>query len=61
MLVEVNCETDFVGRGDQFKELVSNIAMQVRPQVWVTALQHGFTYVPCIVSAAKLHVGLQRP
>jgi hypothetical protein len=30
VLVEVNCETDFVGRGDQFKELVSNIAMQVR-------------------------------
>lgn len=29
VLVEVNCETDFVARGDQFKELVSNIAMQV--------------------------------
>jgi elongation factor Ts len=29
VLVEVNCETDFVGRGDQFKELVSNIAMQI--------------------------------
>jgi translation elongation factor EF-Ts len=61
VLVEVNCETDFVGRGDQFKELVSNIAMQVRSQAWVTALQHGFTHVPCIVSGAKLHVGLQRP
>ena len=29
VLVEVNCETDFVARGDRFKELVSDIAMQV--------------------------------
>lgn len=29
MLVEVNCETDFVARGDQFRELVSDIAMQI--------------------------------
>ena len=29
VLVEVNCETDFVARGDQFKELVRDIAMQV--------------------------------
>ena len=29
MLVEVNCETDFVARGDKFKELVSDLAMQV--------------------------------
>jgi elongation factor Ts len=28
-LVEVNCETDFVARTDQFKELVREIAMQV--------------------------------
>ncbi len=28
-LVEVNCETDFVARTDQFKELARNIAMQV--------------------------------
>ena len=28
-LVEVNCETDFVARTDEFKELVKNIAMQV--------------------------------
>jgi translation elongation factor EF-Ts len=60
VLVEVNCETDFVGRGDQFRELVSDIAMQVRSQVWVTALQHDSTYKPCIVSAATLPVGLQR-
>ena len=30
VLVEVNCETDFVARGDKFKELVADIAMQSR-------------------------------
>lgn len=29
VLVEVNCQTDFVARGDDFKELVRNIAMQI--------------------------------
>ena len=29
VLVEVNCETDFVARGDLFQELVRNIAMQI--------------------------------
>jgi elongation factor Ts len=29
VLVEVNCETDFVARGDRFQDLVRNIAMQV--------------------------------
>jgi elongation factor Ts len=29
VLVEVNCETDFVARTDQFQELVKNIAMQI--------------------------------
>ena len=28
VLIEVNCETDFVARGDQFKELVQDLAMQ---------------------------------
>ena len=28
-MVEVNCETDFVARTDEFKELVHNLAMQV--------------------------------
>jgi elongation factor Ts len=28
-MVEVNCETDFVARTDEFKELVHDIAMQV--------------------------------
>jgi elongation factor Ts len=29
VLVEVNCETDFVGKTDDFKELVKDIAMQI--------------------------------
>jgi len=29
VLIEVNCETDFVARGDAFKELVADLAMQV--------------------------------
>ncbi|MBN1921057.1 MAG: translation elongation factor Ts [Anaerolineae bacterium] len=29
VLVEVNCETDFVARTDEFKSLVNNIAMQI--------------------------------
>lgn len=29
VLVEVNCETDFVGKTDQFKEFVKDIAMQI--------------------------------
>ena len=29
MLVEVNCETDFVARGDMFQELLRDVAMQI--------------------------------
>ncbi|MDR2634874.1 MAG: translation elongation factor Ts [Clostridiales bacterium] len=29
VLLEVNCETDFVARGEKFKELVHNIALQI--------------------------------
>ena len=29
VLLEVNCETDFAARGDDFKELVHNVAMHV--------------------------------
>lgn len=29
VLVEVNCETDFVARGDEYKELVHNIAIHI--------------------------------
>ena len=30
VLVEVNCETDFVARGERFQELVQDLAMQAR-------------------------------
>lgn len=29
VLVEINCETDFVARGDEFKQLAKDIAMQI--------------------------------
>jgi translation elongation factor EF-Ts len=29
VLIEVNCETDFVAKGNTFKELAENLAMQV--------------------------------
>lgn len=41
MLIEVNCETDFVARGAKFKELVQDMAMQAAasPSAIVVALQ----------------------
>lgn len=41
VLVEVNCETDFVARGAKFKELVQDLAMQAAacPSAIVVATQ----------------------
>ncbi|KAL2999734.1 hypothetical protein AAZX31_09G175900 [Glycine max] len=41
VLIEVNCETDFVGRGEKFKELVDDLAMQVVacPQVQFVSIE----------------------
>ncbi|XP_047307543.1 polyprotein of EF-Ts, chloroplastic isoform X1 [Impatiens glandulifera] len=41
VLVEVNCETDFVGRSEKFKELVDDLAMQVVacPQVMYVSIE----------------------
>ena len=41
VLVEVNCETDFVARGEKFQELVSDLAMQIAasPQITVVATE----------------------
>ncbi len=41
VLVEVNCETDFVARGDKFKELVADMAMQIAasPEVSVVSVE----------------------
>ncbi|KAI7841513.1 hypothetical protein COHA_004905 [Chlorella ohadii] len=38
VLVEVNCETDFVARGEKFQELVNDIAMQVAASPEVTVV-----------------------
>ena len=39
VLVEINCETDFVARGEKFQELVNDMAMQIAacPQVTVVS------------------------
>jgi elongation factor Ts len=29
VLLEINCETDFVGRGDEFQDMVRNVAMHI--------------------------------
>ncbi|AGY57760.1 elongation factor Ts [Gloeobacter kilaueensis JS1] len=29
VLVEVNCQTDFVAKGEEFQQLVKDIAMQI--------------------------------
>jgi len=41
VLIEVNCETDFVGRSEKFKELVDDLAMQVAacPQVQFVSIE----------------------
>lgn len=41
VLIEVNCETDFVGRSERFKELVDDLAMQVAacPQVQFVSIE----------------------
>lgn len=41
VLIEVNCETDFVGRSENFKELVDDLAMQVVacPQVQSVSIE----------------------
>ncbi|CAL5360535.1 unnamed protein product [Camellia sinensis] len=41
VLIEVNCETDFVGRSEKFKELVDDLAMQVVacPQVQFVSIE----------------------
>ncbi|KAK2645627.1 hypothetical protein Ddye_020822 [Dipteronia dyeriana] len=41
VLIEVNCETDFVGRSEKFKDLVDDLAMQVVacPQVQFVSIE----------------------
>uniref|UniRef100_A0A0D9Y018 Elongation factor Ts, mitochondrial n=1 Tax=Leersia perrieri TaxID=77586 RepID=A0A0D9Y018_9ORYZ len=58
VLIEVNCETDFVSRGDIFKELVDDLAMQVAacPQVQYISLDD----VPEEVMKKETEMEMQR-
>ena len=58
VLVEVNCETDFVARGDTFKELVADLAMQVAafPDVTVVSVDN----VPADVVAKETELESQK-
>jgi elongation factor Ts len=58
VLIEVNCETDFVSRGDIFKELVDDLAMQVAacPQVQYISIDD----VPEEVAKKETELEMQR-
>lgn len=53
VMVEVNCETDFVARTDEFKELTHNIALQI------AAMSPQFTSPEDIPPEAKADTDLQ--
>jgi len=58
VLVEVNCETDFVARGEKFKELVNNIAMQIAacPNVEFIKVED----IPANISAKEKEIEMGR-
>jgi elongation factor Ts len=58
VLVEVNCETDFVARGEKFKELVNNIAMQIAacPNVEFIKVED----IPASISAKEKEIEMGR-
>lgn len=58
VLIEVNCETDFVGRSENFKELVDDLAMQVvaSPQVQYVSIED----VPESVVTKEKELEMQR-
>jgi elongation factor Ts len=58
VLVEVNCETDFVARRQEFKELVRNIAMQVAacPNVEYVKLED----IPATIVAKEKEIEMGR-
>ncbi|KAK9102766.1 hypothetical protein Sjap_020020 [Stephania japonica] len=57
-LIEVNCETDFVGRSEKFKELVDDLAMQVVacPQVQYISIED----IPESIRAKEKELEMQR-
>jgi len=57
VLIEVNCETDFVARNEKFQELVKDLAMQVAaasPQ-WVASEQ-----VPAEILAKEKEIAIEQ-
>ncbi|CDP03297.1 unnamed protein product [Coffea canephora] len=58
VLIEVNCETDFVGRGEIFKELVDDLAMQVvaSPQVQCVSVED----IPATIVNKEKELEMQR-
>ncbi|KAL5835937.1 hypothetical protein ACOSQ4_015434 [Xanthoceras sorbifolium] len=58
VLIEVNCETDFVGRSEKFKELVDDLAMQIVacPQVQFVSIED----IPEIIVNKEKELEMQR-
>ncbi|HEY9752501.1 MAG TPA: translation elongation factor Ts, partial [Coleofasciculaceae cyanobacterium] len=58
VLVEVNCQTDFVARNEAFKELVQNIAMQIAacPNVEYISVNH----IPAEIAAKEKEIEMNR-
>ncbi|KAJ4970210.1 hypothetical protein NE237_003309 [Protea cynaroides] len=58
VLIEVNCETDFVGRSEKFKELVDDLAMQVVacPQVQFVSIED----IPESITKKEKELEMQR-
>uniref|UniRef100_A0A7N0TET2 Elongation factor Ts, mitochondrial n=1 Tax=Kalanchoe fedtschenkoi TaxID=63787 RepID=A0A7N0TET2_KALFE len=58
VLIEVNCETDFVGRSEKFKELVDDLAMQVVacPQVQYVSIED----IPAAIVSKEKALEMQR-
>ncbi|XP_077210881.1 polyprotein of EF-Ts, chloroplastic-like isoform X2 [Tasmannia lanceolata] len=58
VLIEVNCETDFVGRSKKFKELVDDLAMQVVgcPQVQYVSVEE----IPESIERKERELEMQR-
>ncbi|GAB4839057.1 hypothetical protein Ancab_028586 [Ancistrocladus abbreviatus] len=58
VLIEVNCETDFVGRSEKFKELVDDLAMQsvACPQVQFASIDD----IPETIVSKEKEIEMQR-
>jgi elongation factor Ts len=57
VLVEVNCETDFVARGDKFKELVNDIAMQIAACPAVTVVSENDVSAETLAKEREIEMG----